>query len=116
MTHRVFDIPLASVYPYYVAKAVRRGRTKEEVDEVIKWLTGYDQNGLEQAIIREVTFREFFAQAPSMNPKRKQITGKVCGVQVEDITDPLMREIRYLDKLVDELNKTRPLSKILRTE
>jgi hypothetical protein len=113
--HRIYKMSVASVYVHYVAKAERRGRTKTEVDEIIRWLTGYDQAALERALEQKTTFEDFFAQAPAMNPARSLITGVVCGVRVEDIEEPLMREIRYLDKLVEELNKTRPLAKILRT-
>jgi hypothetical protein len=103
-----------SVYPLYVAKAVRKGRTKEEVDEIIRWLTGYDESGLESVIGKGTDFRTFFAEAPAMNPLRKRVTGIICGVRVEDIEDPLMQEIRYLDKLVDELDKGKAMEKILR--
>jgi hypothetical protein len=113
--HRIYKMSVASVYVHYVAKAERRGRTKAEVDEIIRWLTGYDQAALERALEQKTTFEDFFAQAPAMNPARSLITGVVCGVRVEEIEEPLMREIRYLDKLVEELNKTRPLAKILRT-
>lgn len=105
----------ASVYPLYVAKAEKKGRTKDEVDTAIRWLTGYTQKKLESQVRKQVTFEAFFAEAPKMNPNRKLVTGVICGVRVEDITEPLMREIRYLDKLVDELAKGRPLEKILRT-
>lgn len=104
----------ADVYPHYVAKAIRKGRTKEEVDEVIRWLTGYDQDQLEKILITKVSFEDFYGKAPAMNPLRSQIKGKVCGVQVENIEDTLMREIRYLDKLIDELAKGWSMDRVLR--
>jgi hypothetical protein len=112
--HRIFTMPFAKVYPMYVQKAERKSRTKAEVDEVIRWLTGYDQPGLDRQIEQGTDFRGFFAQAPAMHPNRSLITGVVCGVRVEDIGDPLMQHIRQLDKLIDELAKGRPLEKILR--
>ncbi len=105
---------VAKVYPMYIAKAEKKGRTKQEVDTVIKWLTGYTQRQLDSVVKKEVDFETFFKQAPKLNPARKLITGKVCGVQVEDITEKTMREIRYLDKLVDELAKGKAMEKILR--
>ena len=113
--HRIFTTSFASVYPHYVAKAERKGRTKAEVDEIIDWLTGYDDKSLAAALDADVTVEAFFADAPAMAPERRAITGVVCGVRVEDIEDPLMREIRYLDKLVDELAKGKAMAKILRT-
>jgi hypothetical protein len=104
----------SGVYPHYVAKAEKKGRTKAEVDRVITWLTGYTQAGLTRALDQGVDFETFFAQAPALHANRTQITGVICGVRIEDIEDPLMREIRYLDKLVDELAKGRPMEKILR--
>lgn len=104
----------AEVYPCYVTKAKRKGRTKLEVDEVIRWLTGYTQKGIESQIKKKTSFEEFFAKAPKMNPLRATITGVICGVRIEEIKDSLMREIRYLDKLVDELAKGRAMEKILR--
>lgn len=104
----------ADVYPHYVAKAERKDRSKEEVDEIISWLTGYDKSSLSKQIKNKVTFEEFFEQAPKMNPARKEIAGVICGVRVEEIEEPLMQEIRYLDKLIDELAKGKPLEKILR--
>jgi hypothetical protein len=112
--HRIFAMPFASVYPMYVQKAERKGRTKEEVDHAIRWLTGYDQAALEREIAERTDFETFFARAPAMHPKRALITGTVCGVRVEAVEDPLMRTIRQLDKLVDELAKGRPMEKILR--
>lgn len=104
----------ASVYPLYVTKAEKKGRTQAEVDEVVRWLTGYTQAGLNAQIKKKTTFEDFFAGAPKLNPSRSLITGVVCGVRVEDIEDPLMREIRYLDKLVDELARGKAMEKILR--
>ena len=111
--HRIFTTSVASVYPHYVAKAERKGRTREEVDEVIEWLTGFDDAQLRAHLDEGTTFEEFFAAA-RLNPSADQITGSVCGVKVQEVEDPLMRQIRYLDKLVDELAKGRPMSKILR--
>ncbi|MDO8909768.1 MAG: DUF2200 domain-containing protein [Pseudohongiella sp.] len=116
MTHRIFSMAFATVYPMYVQKAERKGRTKEEVDAVICWLTGYDLAGLQQQLALENDFATFFAQAPSINPDCALITGKVCGVQVEAIEDPLMQRIRWLDKLVDELAKGKTMEKILRMQ
>lgn len=113
--HRIYAMSFARVYPEYVAKAERKGRTKAEVDEVIRWLTGYDQDGLEGQLDRGAECESFFAEAPHPNPARALIKGVVCGVRVEEIDDPIMREIRYLDKLIDELAKGRPMIKILRT-
>lgn len=113
-THRIFTMPFASVYPAYVNKVTRKGRTKEELDEVIRWLTGYDQAGLQRQIDRRAAFDTFFTQAPALHPNRGLITGVVCHVRVEDIDDPLMQQIRQLDKLVDELAKGKAMAKILR--
>ena len=112
--HRIYGTSLSSVYPHYVAKAEKKGRTKAEVDEVIEWLTGYDQAGLEAVLAKGVDFETFFAEAPGMNPSRELITGVVCGVRVEEIEEPLMQEIRYLEKLVDELARGKAMEKILR--
>ncbi len=112
--HRIFTMKFASVYPLYVKKAERKHRTRAEVDRIICWLTGYDQSGLQRQIDQGNDFETFFAQAPALHPKRVQITGAVCGVRVETIEDPLMQQIRYLDKLIDELAKGRPMEKILR--
>lgn len=112
--HRLFSTPFAAVYPLYVEKAKRKGRTKEEVDRVICWLTGYDQAGLLHQIEQKADFEAFFAQAPAMNPNSSLIKGVVCGVRVEEVEDPLMRRIRQLDKLVDELAKGRAMEKVLR--
>ena len=114
MTHRIYKMSFASVYPHYVAKAERKGRTKTDVDEIIRWLTGYSQAELAAQLEKRTDFENFFAEAPGMNPSRSLITGAVCGVRVEEIEEPLMREIRYLDKLIDELAKGRPMEKILR--
>lgn len=113
--HRIYTMSFASVYPLYVAKAERKGRTKAEVDEIIRWLTGYDQRGLEAQIDDKTDFETFFADAPQMNPARASIKGVVCGVRVENIEEPTMREIRYLDKLIDELAKGKAMEKILRS-
>lgn len=114
MQNRIYKTSFASVYPLYVQKAERKGRTKKEVDEIILWLTGYDQAGLKKQIQSQADFETFFAQAPKMNPKTSLITGVVCGVRIEDIEEPLMRKIRYLDKLIDELAKGKAMEKILR--
>jgi hypothetical protein len=114
--HRIYTTSFASVYPHYVAKAERRGRTKPEVDEIISWLTGYRQKDLVTQLKKQTDFETFFAQAPKINPARALIKGVVCGVRVEDIKEPLMREIRYLDKLIDELAKGKAMDKILRKE
>ncbi len=111
--HRLFTTPFSNVHPLYVAKAERKNRTRDEVDAVIRWLTGYDEAGLARQLAARVDFETFFAQAPAMNPKRALLKGVVCGVRIEEIDDPLMKEIRYLDKLVDDLAKGRPLEKIL---
>ncbi|MET0333832.1 MAG: DUF2200 domain-containing protein [Rhizobacter sp.] len=113
--HRIFSMPFAKVYPLYVEKARRKGRTQEEVDQVIRWLTGYDQAGLQKQIKQQVDFDAFFAQAPAMNPNSTLIKGVVCGVRVEEVEDPLMRKIRQLDKLVDELAKGKAMEKVLRS-
>ena len=112
--HRLFAMKFSKVYPMYVQKAERKKRTKAEVDQLICWLTGYTQEGLRKQIDKEVDIETFFAEAPAMNPKASLITGVVCGVRVEEVEDPLMRQIRYLDKLIDELAKCRPMDKILR--
>ncbi|MDO4717965.1 MAG: DUF2200 domain-containing protein [Propionibacteriaceae bacterium] len=113
-SHRIFTTSFASIYPLYVAKAERKGRTKAEVDHVIRWLTGYDQDGLEAAIADGVDLAAFFAQAPGFNPNAGLITGSICGHRVEEIEDPLMRKIRYLDKLIDELARGKKMASILR--
>jgi hypothetical protein len=112
--HRIFATAFAKVYPMYVQKAERKNRTKAEVDQIICWLTGYDEAGLQQQIEQENDFETFFAQAPAIHPNRSLIKGVVCGVRVEDVDDPLMQKIRYLDKLIDELAKGKAMEKILR--
>jgi hypothetical protein len=112
--HRIYTTSLASVYPYYVAKAEKKGRTKKDVDEIICWLTGYSQKELGVELKKQTDFETFFAEAPQPNPERTLIKGVICGVRVEDIKDPIMREIRYLDKLIDELAKGKAMEKILR--
>ena len=111
---RVYALVFAGVYPHYVKKAETKGRTKEELDEVIRWLTGYTQKGLEKVIKDRVDLRTFFDKAPKFNPNASLITGTVCGIRVEDIDDPLMQKIRYMDKLIDELAKGKAMDKILR--
>ncbi|MBC1408342.1 DUF2200 domain-containing protein [Listeria innocua] len=111
---RIYTMSFASVYPLYIQKAEKKDRTKEEVDEIIFWLTGYDQDSLQQAIDQAIDFETFFADAPKMNPNASLITGVICGYRVEEIEDKLMQQIRYLDKLVDELAKGKKMEKILR--
>ena len=113
--HRIYKTTVASVYPHYVAKAEKKGRRRGEVDEIICWLTGYSTQELQAQLHRGADFETFFAEAPGMNPARGQVTGTICGVRIEEIEDPTMREIRYLDKLVDELAKGKVMEKILRT-
>jgi hypothetical protein len=113
---RIYTMSFAKVYPLYVAKVERKGQKKSDVDKIICWLTGYTQKELEAQIKKEIDFETFFNDAPKMNPACTKITGVICGVRIEEIKDPLMREIRYLDKLIDELAKGRPMEKILRTE
>lgn len=113
--HRIYKVSVASVYPHYLAKAEKKGRTKTEVDEIIRWLTGYDQKGLEAELEAKTSFEDFFGRAPRLNPDRTLITGLICGYRVEEIEEPLMRELRYMDKLIDELAKGRPMAKILRS-
>ena len=112
--HRIYKMKFSGVYPLYVQKAERKNRTKEEVDQIICWLTGYDAAGLQQHIDQENDFETFFAQAPAIHPNRSLIKGVVCGVRVEEIEDPLLQKIRYLDKLIDELAKGKAMEKILR--
>lgn len=112
--HRIYSVSVASVYPHYVAKAEKKGRTRAEVDEIICWLTGYSRESLDDQLASNTNFEDFFAQAPEMNPSRSQISGVICGVRVEEIQETTMREIRYLDKLIDELAKGRAMEKILR--
>jgi hypothetical protein len=112
--HKIYTMSFASVYPHYVAKAEKKGRAKAEVDQIITWLTGYGQKDLQAQIKKQTDFERFFAEAPKLNPSRALIKGVVCGVRVEDIEEPTMREIRYLDKLIDELAKGKAMDKILR--
>lgn len=112
--HHIFTTSFAKVYPLYVQKAERKHRTKEEVDQIICWLTGYDQTGLQQQIKQESDLKSFFAQAPAIHPNSSLIRGVVCGIRVEEVEDPLMQKIRYLDKLIDELAKGKAMEKILR--
>ena len=112
--HRIYTTSVASVYPHYLAKAEKKGRTKEEVDEIICWLTGYSQSELEAQLSGRVDFETFFSKAPMLNPARALVKGVICGVRIEEIEEPLMREIRYLDKLIDELAKGKAMDKILR--
>ncbi|MFM8573943.1 MAG: DUF2200 domain-containing protein [Pirellula sp.] len=112
--HRIYGTSFSKVYPLLVAKAEKKGRTKQEVDQIIAWLTGYTETQLRQVLDSGVDFETFFAQAPAMNPSREWIRGVICGIRVEEIQEPLMREIRYLDKLIDELSKGKAMNKILR--
>ncbi|WP_052255334.1 DUF2200 domain-containing protein [Salinicoccus sp. YB14-2] len=113
--HKIYSMPFSSVYPHYIKKAERKGRTKEEVDEIIRWLTGFTQEELNAQLEAENDFETFFDAAPDMNPSRGLIKGVICGVRVEEIEEPLMQEIRYMDKLIDELAKGKKMEKILRT-
>lgn len=113
--HRVFSISVASVYPHYITKAEKKGRTKAEVDDLICWLTGHSQQTLDEELEKKTTFQDFFNHAPHLNPARSLIKGVVCGIRVEDIEDPLMRELRYLDKIIDELAKGKAMEKIKRS-
>lgn len=112
--HKIFDMSVASVYPLYLKKIEKKERTKSELDEVIRWLTGYSQEGLEKQLLDEVSFKDFFEDVPQLNPNANLIKGVICGYRVEEIEDPLMQKIRYLDKLVDELAKGKSMEKILR--
>lgn len=114
-THKIYSTSFASIYKLYVAKAERKGRTAEEVDQIIFWLTGYDQKKLHQLLDGMTDFETFFEEAPRLNPSRSMIKGLICGVRIEDIDEPIMKEIRYLDKLIDELAKGRSMEKILRS-
>lgn len=113
--HRIYFVPFAKVYPYYIAKAEKKGRTKAEIDQIICWLTGYTPKQFETQLTKQTDFEHFYGDAPKPNPARKLITGVVCGVRVEEIKDPIMRELRYLDKLIDELAKGKPMEQILRS-
>lgn len=112
--HRIYTMSFAGVYPHYIAKAEKKGRTRQEVDEVICWLTGYTARGLAKQIADKKNFEQFFDEAPKLNPNVGKITGTICGVRIEEIEDPLMKKARYMDKLVDELARGRPMEKILR--
>ena len=112
--HKIYSMSVASVYPFYIAKAEKKGRTKAEVDVIIRWLTGYKQEEMEAQLEKQTDFETFFAEAPQLNPNASKITGVICGYRVEDIEDPVIRKMRYLDKLVDELAKGRAMEKILR--
>ena len=112
----LYAMPFANVYPHYLKKAETKGRTKEELDEIIRWLTGYSRAGLEKQIMKRTSLRDFYEKAPKFNPNAALITGTVCGIRVENIDDPLMQKIRYLDKLIDELAKGKPMEKVLRKE
>ena len=112
--HRIYSTSVASVYPHYVTKAEKKGRTQSEVDEIFRWLTGYSQSELEARLKARTDFETFFAEAPRLNPARSAIKGVICGIRIEDIEEPTMREIRYLDKLIDELSKGKAMEKILR--
>jgi hypothetical protein len=112
--HRIFSMSFAGIYPLYVAKVERKGRSKDEVDQVITWLTGYDEDGLREVLAEEVSMEAFFERAPGLNPDASLITGVICGVRVEEIDDPLMQKIRYLDKLVDEVARGKTMASILR--
>jgi hypothetical protein len=114
--HRIYTISFASVYPHYVTKAEKKGRTQEEVDQIICWLTGYSRKGLEAQLKKRTDIETFIAEAPQLNPSRSLIKGLICGIRVEDIKEPLMQEVRYLDKLIDELAKGKAMEKILRKE
>jgi hypothetical protein len=113
-SHRIYAMPFAKVYPMYIQKAEKKGRTKDEVDQIIRWLTGYTQAGLEREIKQETNFENFFGKAPRLHPNTALIKGVVCGIRVEDVEDPLMQKIRWLDKLIDELAKGKAMEKILR--
>lgn len=112
--HNIYKMPVIKVYPHYITKAEKKGRGQQEVDVIMQWLTGYNQQQLREHLANETSFEDFFAQAPQLNPKRLLITGVICGVRIEDIEAPIMREIRYLDKLIDELGKGKAMDKILR--
>jgi hypothetical protein len=115
-THRIYGMSFAGVYVLYVAKVGKKGRTKAEVDEAVRWLTGYTQKGVDTHVEKKTTFEQFFAKAPKLNPARRLVTGVICGVRLEEIEDPLMQNIRYLDKLVEEIAKGRPMEKVLRKQ
>ena len=112
--HRIYTMAFSGVYPHYITKAEKKGRTKEEVDQIIFWLTGYDQTDLDQILSEKINFETFFDEAPQLNPNVSKITGVICGHRIENIEDPLMKKVRYLDKLIDELAKGKAMEKILR--
>lgn len=112
--HRIYTMTMAGIYPLYVEKVIKKGRTEEELHQVLQWLTGYNRDQLDQAMANMVNLEDFFSRAPALNPDRALISGVICGVRIEEIKDPLMKEVRYMDKLVDELAKGRPMEKILR--
>ncbi|UXS75762.1 DUF2200 domain-containing protein [Staphylococcus chromogenes] len=114
MSQKIFNMKVSGVYPHYITKAEKKGRTKEEVDEIMRWHTGYSQTELESQLKKEVSFETFFNEAPQLNPDRKKVTGVICGILVEDIEDPIVQEVRYLDKMIDELAKGKSLNKIFR--
>ena len=113
-SNKIYQMPFAKIYPLLVSKVEKKGRTRDEIDQVTSWLTGYSKDQLAEFLYNDITYGEFFSNAPALNPNRKKITGTICGVRVEEIKEPLMQEIRYLDKLVDELAKGKPVEKILR--
>ncbi|QDW90764.1 DUF2200 domain-containing protein [Staphylococcus chromogenes] len=114
MSQKIYNMKVSGVYPHYITKAEKKGRTKEEVDEIMRWHTGYSQIELESQLKKEVSFETFFNEAPQLNPDRKKVTGVICGMRVEDIEDPIVQEVRYLDKMIDELAKGKALNKIFR--
>ncbi|UEX90344.1 DUF2200 domain-containing protein [Staphylococcus ratti] len=114
MSEKIYRMKVKSVYPHYINKAEKKGRTKQEVDTIIKWQTGYTQEALEQQLEQEVTFEQFFKEAPELNPDRKKVKGVICGIRVEEIEDDIVQEVRYLDKMIDELAKGKTLDKIFR--
>ncbi|GGI32622.1 DUF2200 domain-containing protein [Staphylococcus chromogenes] len=114
MSQKIYNMKVSGVYPHYITKAEKKGRTKEEVDEIMRWHTGYSQTELESQLKKEVSFETFFNEAPQLNPDRKKMTGVICGIRVEDIEDPIVQEVRYLDKMIDELAKGKALNKIFR--
>lgn len=114
MSQKIYNMKVSGVYPHYITKAEKKGRTKEEVDEIMRWHTGYSQTELESQLKKEVSFETFFNEASQLNPDRKKVTGVICGIRVEDIEDPIVQEVRYLDKMIDELAKGKALNKIFR--
>ncbi|WP_419791077.1 DUF2200 domain-containing protein [Staphylococcus chromogenes] len=114
MSQKIYNMKVSGVYPHYITKAEKKGRTKEEVDEIMRWHTGYSQTELESQLKKEVSFETFFNEAPQLNPDRKKVTGVICGIRVEDNEDPIVQEVRYLDKMIDELAKGKALNKIFR--